>query len=312
MVDRDVRKYCVVGIGKHSLSKIIPSILQNQQRIVGIVTSKKNFKYENVTIFYELKSAIEKLPINTVFVICSPPHAHFHQALEIITSKRDVFIEKPACLKKKELKELVKVIELNRDIIFVEILIHFNTKIYVEFKNFWNKNKLQISKIETLFTIPEFPENTFRNDEKIESSILFDMGCYPISLMVDLDLPVEKLNIVEVRKGNNIINYIKIIGNLKNIEVSIEIGNQLDYKNFVKINHVDGSNLIFTPFYFGRSGSKQIINSKKDKPKIQINDINAFENIFKIKKKKWLETQNIRLSKLIKVTSCLEKFSKII
>ena len=57
---------CIVGIGKHTNTKIIPALKIAQRRILGIVSTKKNTKYLPFESFYNLNDAINSLPKSTL------------------------------------------------------------------------------------------------------------------------------------------------------------------------------------------------------------------------------------------------------
>ena len=37
------KNYCIVGYGSHAKNKIIPQLIKNKKKILGIVSSKKNY-----------------------------------------------------------------------------------------------------------------------------------------------------------------------------------------------------------------------------------------------------------------------------
>ena len=86
------QKYCIVGYGEHAKNKIIPSILSIGSKIVGIV-SEKNKIDKNFYQYKNLEDALNNVPKKTIFILCSPPNIHSTQALKILKSGFNLFIE---------------------------------------------------------------------------------------------------------------------------------------------------------------------------------------------------------------------------
>ena len=82
--------FCIVGLGEHAKKNLIPSLLENNQIILGIVTSKETTNFPSIKKFKSLNKAIKELPKKTMFIIASPPSAHERQIKKILNSERDV------------------------------------------------------------------------------------------------------------------------------------------------------------------------------------------------------------------------------
>src|SRR4051794_10368864 len=96
------QRFCIVGLGNHALTKLIPAIIANGQQIAGFVTSRPNSAdVPSGPIFRRLDEALSALPSDTVFVIATPPAIHFDHAMLAINAGRDVFVEKPAFVTKR-------------------------------------------------------------------------------------------------------------------------------------------------------------------------------------------------------------------
>ena len=65
--------FCIVGLGEHAKKNLIPSLLENNQIILGIVTSKVTTNFPSIKKFKSLDKAIKELPKKTMFIIASPP-----------------------------------------------------------------------------------------------------------------------------------------------------------------------------------------------------------------------------------------------
>ena len=114
--------------------------------------------------------------------------------------------------------------------------------VYNKFLNIWEKNINVIQELSCTFMLPSIPKSTFRDSNNIYNSCLYDIGCYPISLLVDLNVDLINLKINNFKFSNGKLNYIEI----KNV-----LGKTV-YTNRLKVKK--GKNLI--PFSKGdlRSG----------------------------------------------------------
>ena len=110
------KNYCIVGYGSHAKNKIIPQLIKNKKKILGIVSSKKKLPIKN---FNNLDDAISHSNKNTVFIICSPPQFHSKQSKKILNSNLNVFIEKPIFTNINDLKKNIDISKKNK-VFFVE------------------------------------------------------------------------------------------------------------------------------------------------------------------------------------------------
>ena len=90
---------------------------------------------------------------------------------------RDVIVEKPIFLNTKEVKEIFTLSIKNRAIV-LEGFMHRYSIMYYKFLRYYKHNKNQIVGLKSSFFIPDFPKNTFRDNNNITSSCLYDIGCY--------------------------------------------------------------------------------------------------------------------------------------
>ena len=84
------RSFCVVGLGNHALTKIIPAIHANNQRLVAVVTSQASKGGLDVPAFENVHQALVALPPDTVFYVSTPPDLHFEQAARLRDEIREL------------------------------------------------------------------------------------------------------------------------------------------------------------------------------------------------------------------------------
>lgn len=284
-----------------------------KKKILGIVSRKKQIKYKDCKHFKNILDAIKSLPLDTTFIIASPPLIHYEQIKTLVSHNRNIFVEKPFLTSTKHVKELIQSIS-NKNLIVVETLMYKHTELYLKFLEIFNKNKNQIKKININFKIPNYPDNTFRDEESIFSSCLYDIGCYAISLIVDIKIDYSDVELCEIVYEKKNIKSLNFSFNCPNYIVVCSIGLDKKYQNYIKLDFHNDESIIFKPFFYGRKSNKQIIKLQNNLGKKEevIQDEDAYIKLFGENYEKWLENQKIRFDNLLKVNQILEKISKLI
>ena len=106
-----------MGFGNHCASNLLPVIqyLQLPLKYICCTSEKKaeliSQKYKGVKGTTSLQDILLDDTISGVFVVANP-HSHFLIAAEIIKAGKSLFIEKPPCEDKRELKALTDTIKL--------------------------------------------------------------------------------------------------------------------------------------------------------------------------------------------------------
>ena len=301
--------FCIVGYGNHAETKIIPSLKKLKNVDICIVSRRLIEKNEH-KIYKSVSSAIKNVVKGTTFIVCSPPDVHFIQSKKILKNGFDVFIEKPVTVKLNHLHNLIKINGKNENF-FAENFMYKYSNLYNYFINHWKKDKLNIINLSINFIIQKLPNNTFRQKKNNYSTNLYDIGCYPISLVNELDdkAKFSLIKINNIKKINHEVFYIN--SNIENVKVKIKFGVSNKYENKITITNKNKSKVIFNPFFYGRKGTRQVSNiiGKVKKIKV-INDRDCFEVIFSKTKKYWINTQKKRNTSMIKNLSILENLSK--
>ncbi|MDC0092739.1 Gfo/Idh/MocA family oxidoreductase [Alphaproteobacteria bacterium] len=300
--------FCIVGMGLHAKEKLIPALLKSKKKIEGVVTSQNNIKLE-CPKFKTVNQALLKLSKNTVYIISTPPHLHFKQIKEIISFKKDVIVEKPAFINFNEGKQIFNLATLNDNIVF-EAFMHRYTKLYKNFIEFWKENNHNIISIESNFIIPRIPDNTFRSKDNIKCSCLFDMGCYGLSLLVDIGFLLSDIKIVKKEYQNALISSLVLSGIENGVTIKINFGIGKEYKNDIIVTKRNKDNVKFWPFFYGRKDTKYILYKSDEGIKVnKINDINAFEKMFNNTRQNLMSNQNNRFEKMLIVTRKLDELA---
>ena len=274
------KKICIVGYGSHVKNTIIPSLNMNSNNI-KIITKKKISRFET---FENLDLAFKKLSKDYIFFNSTPPKFHFKITKLILSAGFNVIVEKPLCLNVYQLKKLYDLAKKKNLFVF-ENMMYFHSLQFEIFKKLFVKK--DVKEIEINFSIPIFNQSSFRSENKIESSILYDIGCYPFSFISYFGFMLRDYKIYSLKK-NKKINYIEILFFSKNIKFKIIISVYRKYKNYIKLVFDDCSSACFNHFFYGKKKNK--VNYFYSKNKIikilNINEDNIFKNILNFSNKK--------------------------
>ncbi|MDB4683913.1 Gfo/Idh/MocA family oxidoreductase [bacterium] len=300
------QRYCVVGVGGHARSKLIPALLANDQQIVGLVSTQSSDLLPCGPVFDDIESAIVALPTDTVFIIATPPALHFEQVRSAVEEGRDVIVEKPAFVSAHDAREIASICQ-GQGTIVVEGLMHRHTALYRRFIEYWVTHRNQIDAMDAVFLIPEVPPGTFRQESTVGSSCLYDMGCYMISLLSDLQLPLADLRLVHVSQLGQGLEEINIFGVLDGVKISIKIGVAATYQNVIELRTRDDETTRFLPFFYGRPGERWItVGSHGTIKKEALAEGDAFQAMLVVPRSQWLADQTARSARMIAVATSLE------
>ena len=167
-----------MGIGTHASTKLVPALRQNNQNIVGIVSSKDVFDF-NFTgpVFRTMEEALAQTPIDTVFLVSSPPKLHFSQTASALKSGRNVILEKPGFIFRKDAEE-ASFLATQKQLVIAEAWMYKFSKVYSKLISEWVSSREQITSLDMVFTLPNLPPGTYRNSPTFGNSIIFDIGAF--------------------------------------------------------------------------------------------------------------------------------------
>ncbi|MBX9860473.1 MAG: Gfo/Idh/MocA family oxidoreductase [Sphingomonas sp.] len=288
--------FCVVGIGGHARTKLIPAIKANGQSIAGLVSRQPPEALPDAPIFGTLDAALAGVPSDTVFVIASPPSAHHAQVRAVIDAGFDVIVEKPAFVTAVEARDVTARCAATGTVL-VEAFMQRHTGLYRRVLDFCAAHR--VAAIDLAFVIPAMPSGTFRSESDLGASSLYDIGCYILALLGDLRLDLSALEITAVRETGTMAEAVDLAGILDGIAVTATIGVGPEYRNRASVGLADDSKTSFHPIFYGRPGLKTIGEE-------QIEDGNAFEAMFAVPRTQWLRDQDERFAGIIAVTARLE------
>jgi hypothetical protein len=278
-----IKKICIVGYGSHVKNTIIPSLHLDDENI-KIVTEKPINNFET---FSNIKLALQKLTKDYIFFNSTPPRFHYFISKLILSSGFNVIVEKPLCLKVSQLEKLHNIAKKKRLFMF-ENMMYFYSRQFQLFKKLLNKKK--IDEINMNFFIPDFNKNSFRVNNNLDSSLLYDMGCYPFSLVSYFSFDNKNYKVLYKTK-NKKLNFVKVSFLSKKIKFTIKLAIFQKYENYVKIIFKDNSFYHLNNFFYGKKIKKlnYFCDSNKKIKKWKINEDNLFKNIFNYSNQKLLK-----------------------
>ncbi len=304
-------RFCVVGIGGHARTKLIPALQANGQRVAAVVTSRPSNDLPGVQSFRRLEEAVDGLPPDVAFLVATPPALHFPQARLILGRGFDLFLEKPAFVVRREAEEAASLCEA-KSAVLVEGLMHRYTELYSKLREFWSKSRASMRRIEIRFLIDEMPAGTFRSERQLASSALFDFGCYPLSLLQDIGLGEAALRIEEAAFADDPDRTrLHIVGAAGDIAIDIHIGVGDSYVNSVCCATMDGETMCFAPFFYGRPAERTIsVHANGTVQTKKFHDGNAFEAMLSRPRDDWRADQARRNRDMVEVTGRLEALAR--
>lgn len=305
-MSRRWQRFCVVGIGGHARTKLIPAILANGQTLAGLVSRKAAADLPEAPLFATPEEALGGLPADTVFVIASPPTSHFGQAMTFLAAGRDVIVEKPPFVTAEEARTAVATAE-RAGAILVEGFMNRYTATYETFLADWAAASPVA--VECSFTIPAAPAATFRVESRIGSSNLYDMASYLLAALLDAGLSLEGLSLDGVdQAGEPDRERLHLSGQLGEIAVRAIVGVDTAYVNRLSLTRADGTVLAYEPFFYGRAGPRRLsVAGQGPTRERTIEDEDAFRSMFAIPPRAWRDAQPTHHARMISLTEQLER-----
>lgn len=251
-------RFCVVGLGNHARTKLLPAIAANGQKVCSLVTSQSPTAWQGLPVFNQLADGLAGLGDGDAVIIATPPALHFRQCLEAAAAGVDVLVEKPAFITAEEAKRARAAATASGSIV-VEAFMHRECKLYGRLMDIWQTERHRIRSIAATFQIPEMPSGTFRGGDDVAASALYDIGSYPVSLFGDLGLDLSRLSVLDARNLQDPLKTaIRLGGSDQDVTMTAVVGVAETYANRVELEFTDGETVTFEPFFFGRAGLRQV------------------------------------------------------
>ncbi len=164
-------------------------------------------KFDAQHVFTDLRDVAESEA--DVVYIASPTALHYNQAKLMLTNKKHVLCEKPACSNAKEVKELIDLAKQN-GVLFLEAM----RPVFAPGYKWISDNLYRVGKVrQVTFTYCQYSsrydnfkkgiiENAFRPE--LSNGALMDIGVYPLHVMVSLFGMPNKIQVASYVLKNSI------------------------------------------------------------------------------------------------------------
>ena len=298
---------CLVGFGSHARLKLLPAINSAGIDSINIVTSKFGLRLPGVRVFSKLADAIRTLPVDTLFVVATPPRVHYSQVKALIDANRDVFVEKPAFLCREESSELSS-LATERGLVLAEMLMYLENRSVNEVINELKSGTHRVRRIECQFLIPAVPNKTFRTEVSLGNSLLSDMGCYPLSLLATAGYDIRNINLMITRSKAASSPMFTIEGKHQNTDFHIQVGCDSKYTNKVRVDFDGGLQVTCEPFFYGRKGERTVASTDQSRKEVRtVYESDAYKVMFLRPRRDWIMSQRNRIQALDMVSEVLER-----
>ena len=297
-------KILILGYSNLCKRKILPVIKKKFNNIKFSICSKSK-KKDNIGAvewFRNYNDALKKSKADLVYISLQNS-LHYYWAKKFLQNNYHVIIDKPATLKFKQSKDLVKLARKKKKLLSEAVVFHHHYQIKESIKEI--KSIKKIIHIHSRFVIPKLPKKNFRNIKKYGGGCLFDMGSYAAAIYrIFIDKKYKK-NIIfststKDQKGLNESFSIYIIAGKKSF-----IGHFShcgEYENTLKL--FTKQKKVTVHRVFSPPSDKNLIlqvsdvNGKKEK-KLKRDDVffNYFKDIFKTLEKRKFESSYQNLLK---------------
>jgi predicted dehydrogenase len=305
------REFCIVGLGAHALTKLVPAIQANGQTVTATVDNRMPATIPGAVHYKDVAEAVEALPPHTTFIVATPPSVHLPLAQTIALHGFDLFVEKPAFVTRGAAQTVTSICH-ERGSVLVEGFMHRHTRLHSALIDYWSRCYDRAAAIHVRFVIPAMPTSTFRSGSELACASIFDIGCYPVCLLHDLGLRNADLHLSDVRfPGQPEKELVRLEATCQELAIVAEIGVDLTYANSVEITTEDGRAVRFAPYFYGRAGEKTISETVGDHAISRpVSDVNAFEAMLAVPRDMWLQHEAERNSQIIGQAAALETLAQ--
>lgn len=305
------KRFCVVGMGKHARTKLIPAMIANGQEIVGLVTTQSGSEFPAAPVFRRIEDALSSVAPDTLFVIATPPAVHFEQVMAVIGAGYDLVVEKPAFVTAREAIEALAGVK-RQGTVLIEAFMYRHTELYRRLMECWRAERASIRAVEVAFFVPGMPPDSFRQDGAIASSSLYDIGSYALSLFADLDLPFQSLDLKSVDfAGDCDREAVHLEGIEEGVHLDVRLGIDPVYINSVLLRSASRQTTTFSPFFYGRPVERQVLRKSASETFSEaVYENNAYEEMFAVPRDIWLGNQPTRGRQMIEITAVLQRLGQ--
>ena len=302
--------FIIYGLGNHFKKKIYPALRKFSNVSIGDIKTTKSKKIKNRYL-----DKLNKNILPNFAYIATPISTHYKYLKELANNNtvKYIFCEKTLTENYSSTKKIIDLYK-SKNKFLVETYMYVYHPKFLYLKKFIKINKMKNTKgvVFCRYTIPKLNKSDHRNNALLTGGELYEIGCYPISLLYFLfnyDDKIIKQNILKkiVHFKQGVLVKIK----LQNITFIISWGYNFNYRN--KFIFYSKRYRIITEKIFGKKTDEYVklkifnsINKQIHNKKYTNND--NFYHMFKYcfgklkleKNKKDFLKESLIVSKMIK------------
>jgi predicted dehydrogenase len=314
----------VCGLGNHARKNIIPAILKSKAlNLYGVCTRNNNVlvatseEYQCLA-FSDFNEILNDKNIDIVY-LSTPPGLHYEQGMKALNSGKHLWIEKPLTIDIRETTQLIKLASESNLSLCEGIMYIYHPHFY-ELKQYLSKNLLgKVGQISSKFGLPKMNQPGFRFVKGQGASCLYDVGIYPISLILSLfpdeEIVIEESHLVfDKSTGTDVSGSSSLLID-SSIHCNLDWGYNTSYRNEVDVWGEKSS--LFTKKIFSKDKDYMptfiVSNSNGEISEIKIEKSNHFLSMLNffsktITDEKFAKEQRSQISRL---AECLSRINGI-
>ena len=186
-----MNKIAVWGLGNHAIKNILPALKRTQNiDLAGIYTRNESLRNKyakkfNCKTWLNHEEMLQDPDIDIIY--CStPPGLHHQMGIETLLAGKHFWCEKPVTMSLEEARSLVD-LSNKRNLTLAEGFMYLYHPQIETLKNKIKEPFLEnINYVDIIFTLPDSDNKSFRNKSELGGSSLYDIGCYNISLALEI------------------------------------------------------------------------------------------------------------------------------
>ncbi|MFT5519475.1 MAG: NDP-hexose-3-ketoreductase [Enterobacterales bacterium] len=177
----------VWGLGKHALNRILPAIKGCQHLSLYGVYTRDQSVLSRVGEHYQCKAFSSEAELLNdshldVIYLSTPIGLHYSQGKSVLTANKHLWCEKPLATHYRHACELIELAREKALSVFEGFMYLYHPQ-FLHLNDYIENNHAQLDLIESRFTIPMLEKPGFRHNPDLGGSALYDIGCYPLSLV---------------------------------------------------------------------------------------------------------------------------------
>ena len=184
-------RVAVWGLGKHAIKNILPALVHGRTvELIGVYSRNKNVVQDCVQLYDCLTwdSPEEMLSADSVDVVylCTPIGLHVEQGKQVLEANKHCWCEKPIATDYQNAQSLVDIAR-QRTLTLCEGFMYLYHPQFIWLKQYIYQAEFgDIKSIRCQFGLPLLEAPGFRYQADLGGSALWDVGCYPLSAVLEL------------------------------------------------------------------------------------------------------------------------------